>query len=318
MFAFLISFAFSVLYAKHEEKSFLSWMRTTNQIYTGDEYHLRFGIFLTNLRRIQEFNSANDKRSFRVGLNKFSCYTPSEYKVLLGFRRKPIPNRQKIITKKMNDPDQVDWRDKGVVNAVKNQGQCGSCWAFGSVQACESSYAIKYGTLYTCSEQNLVDCVANCYGCNGGFISSTFNYILLVQNGLLNLEKDYPYKAEEDTCVFNLAKGVNKILSFEQGVAHDEDYLKSMVAKGVCAIGIDASQWSFQTYSGGVYDESECSSEFLDHAVGLVGYGSENGVDYWIVRNSWGPDWGEKGYIRMSRNKDNQCGVATETYLVHT
>lgn len=291
-------------------------MRRTNQIFTGDEYHLRFGIFLANSRRVQEFNSV--KRTFKVGLNKFACYTPAEYKVLLGLRRNPVPSRQKIVNKaKTNEPDSVDWREKNIVNEIKNQGNCGSCWAFGTIQACESAYALAHGTLYSCSEQNLVDCVPNCYGCNGGFVSSSLNYVLLNQNGSFNSEEDYPYQAEEIKCTFNPNKMINKILSFEKLPEADESALKTLSSKGVCAIGIDASQWSFKTYTSGIYDESECSSEFLDHAVGLVGYGTENGVDYWIVRNSWGADWGEKGYIRMSRNKDNQCGIATDVYQVH-
>ena len=171
MFAFLVSLAFSALISQHEEKSFLSWMRRTNQIFTGDEYHLRLGIFLTNSRRVREFNS--DKKTFKVGLNKFACYTPAEYKVLLGRRQLSMPSRQKIVNKfKGDEPDHVDWREKGIVNEVKNQGQCGSCWAFGTIQACESAYALSHGTLNICSEQDLVDCVPDCQGCNGGVEST--------------------------------------------------------------------------------------------------------------------------------------------------
>lgn len=317
MFSFFVTCTFSVLFAKHEEKSFLSWMRRTNQFFTDDEYHLRFGIFLSNSRRVQEFNSAH--KSFKVSVNKFACYTPSEYRILLGLRRHvSTSNRQKIVKKAAgNEPDYVDWREKGIVNEIKNQGQCGSCWAFGSIQACESAYALAHGTLNSCSEQNLIDCVPNCYGCNGGFPTSAVNYVILNQAGQFNSESDYPYKAVEENCKYDASKAINKILSWESGKAGDEDYLKTLVSKGVCAIGIDAAAWSFQSYSSGIYDEPECSSEFLDHSVGLVGYGTENGVDYWIVRNSWGTDWGEKGYIRMSRNKDNQCGVATDTFQVY-
>lgn len=316
MFAALVSFAVSALIAPHQEKSFLSWMRKSNQFYTGDEYHFRLGVFLANSQRVQEFNSA--KKTFKVGLNKFACYTPAEYNALLGHIQPSTQNRERIVKKFKGDvPDSVDWRDKGIVNPIKDQAQCGSCWAFGTIQACESAYALAHGTLLSCSEQNLVDCCISCSGCNGGLESAALEFIINQQGGYLNSEDDYPYTAVDGTCKFDSTKGINKIVSYEHGKAGDEDYLKTLIAQGVCDIAIDASQWSFQLYTGGVYDEPSCSSSFLDHAVGLVGYGTDGGVDYWLVRNSWGTSWGEKGYIRMSRNKNNQCGVATDALQVH-
>lgn len=319
MFALFASFALSkLLIQQSEEKAFLSWMRRTNQIYSGDDYHLRFGIFLTNKRLVQEINSA--KKSYTVELNKFASYTPAEYKALLGLKMDPTTKSQ-IKTnafRRSNEADSVDWRQKGIVNEIKDQGACGSCWAFGTVQACESSYALTHGTLYSCSEQNLVDCVPNCFGCDGGFPSSAINYVLLCQNGELIPETDYPYTALYGKCYYDTvkAKGINKILSFKPGVAGDEDALKEMVSTGVCIVGIDAAPASLKLYKSGIYYEPDCSSEFLNHCVGLVGYGSETAGDYWIVRNSWGKTWGEEGYIRMSRNRNNNCGIASDTYII--
>lgn len=316
MFAYLLSFACSALIAQHEEKSFLSWMRQTNQIFTGDEYQFRLGIFLSNQQRVKQFNSRNEK-TFTVGINKFACLTESEYKSLLGHKPRSALRNKVIqrITKKADES--VDWRTKGIVNAVKDQGQCGSCWAFGTVQACESAYALATGTLNVCSEQNLVDCVTECAGCSGGLESAALDYILTKQDGYLMGDEDYPYKAYEQTCKFDKSKGINQIKSYDHGKQGDEEYLAQLVSQGVCDVAIDASNWSFQLYSGGIYDESACSSVNLDHAVGLVGYGTENGVDYWIIRNSWGSSWGEKGYIRMIRNKSNQCGVASDALQVY-
>lgn len=291
-------------------------MRKSNQFYTGDEYHFRLGVFLANSQRVQEFNSA--QKTFKVGLNKFACYTPAEYKAILGRIQISKQPRQQIVNKFKGDvPDTVDWREKGIVNPVKDQASCGSCWAFGTIQACESAYALAHGQLLSCSEQNLVDCVTSCYGCSGGLESSALDYIINEQDGYLNSEDDYPYKAVDGTCKFDSSKGINKIVTYEHGKQGDEDYLKTLSAQGVCDIAIDASQWSFQLYTSGIYDEPSCSSSFLDHAVGLVGYGTDDNVDYWLVRNSWGPSWGEKGYIRMIRNKSNQCGVATDALQVH-
>ena len=211
----------------------------------------------------------------------------------------------------------MDWREHHVVNPIKNQGQCGSCWAFGTIQAIESSYAIVHSTLYVCSEQNLVDCCTYCYGCNGGVESQALEYVLRAQDGSVSLEADYPYTAlDGEKCLFDTSRAVAPITGYVNGVRFDEENLKELVANGVCDIAIDASQWSFQMYSGGVYDEPACSSSRIGHAVGLVGYGAEDGREFWIVRNSWGEEWGESGYVRMSRNKDNQCGVATDPLQV--
>lgn len=290
-------------------------MRNTNQIYTGDEYHFRLGIFLINSRRVREFNSAH--QTFKLGLNKLSCHTPSEYKSLLGRHQISNPKRRTTIKQFKGDlPSSIDWRDKGVVNEIKDQGQCGSCWAFGTVQACESAYAISYGTLNSCSEQEIVDCCEYCSGCDGGVECVTLDYILRLQDGLLMSEEDYPYKFFQQRCAYDKTKGINKIKGYINGEKGDEENLKLLISQGVCDIGIDASRFSFQLYSGGIYDEPACSSTALDHAVGLVGYGSMNDQDFWIVRNSWGTSWGERGYIRMSRNKNNQCGVATDPLQV--
>ncbi|KAK8842466.1 hypothetical protein M9Y10_026053 [Tritrichomonas musculus] len=315
MLFYLVSFAFSALIAPHEEKSFLSWMRTSNQFYTGDEYHFRLGIYLSNARRVQEFNSA--KNSFKLSLNKFACYTPAEYKTLLGRRQSQVQPRQSIVNKyKGDEPSSIDWREKGAVNEIKDQGQCGSCWAFGTVQACESAYAIAHGKLYSCSEQEILDCCEYCSGCDGGAEDVTLDYIIRLQDGFLMSEEDYPYKFFQTRCAYDKSKRINQIKGYIHGEKGDEDALKTLISQGVCDIGIDATKFSFQLYSGGIYDEPSCSSRALNHAVGLVGYGSMNDVDYWIVRNSWGKAWGEKGYIRMSRNKNNQCGVATDPLQV--
>lgn len=318
MLAILASFCLSALIAPHEEKSFISWMRKSNQFYTGEEYHFRLGIFLTQSRYIREFNSV--KRSFKLGLNDLSCYTPSEYRCLLGNFQSLAPSRQKIIDKITNDlPESVDWRNKGVVNEIQNQGLCGSCWAFSSVQACESAYAISHGTLFKCSEQNIIDCChqGGCSGCSGGYNNQALDFILNTQNGFLNSESDYPYIGIDGDCKFDSTKGISQIKSIVSGIKGDEDYLKKLVSQGVCSIAIDGSWVSFQEYSGGIYDNPMCTDESgINHAVGLVGYGSENGVDYWIVRNSWGIIWGEDGYVRMSRNKENQCGISNLAFLV--
>ena len=315
MFAVLLSFAISALVAPHEEKSFLNWMRKHNRIFVGDEYNFRLGIFLSNQRRVQEHNK---KSTFTLGLNHLSCLTTAEYRSLLGHIPRATPSRSQIVKIVKDDiPDSKDWREAGIVNAVKDQASCGSCWAFGTIQACESAYALVHNELLSCSEQNLVDCCTTCHGCNGGIESNALDYILNQQKGNLNLESDYPYKARDELCNYRFWKAVNQIKSYAHGQSGDEEYLKYLSSQGVCDVAIDAGSFSFQLYSGGVYYDSSCSTIHLNHAVGLVGYGTEGTSDYWIVRNSWGPSWGEAGYIRMARNANNQCGIASDALQVY-
>jgi len=305
------------MYSAAEEQSFVGWMRQNNHLYTGEEYKLRLGIYLTNQRKVREFNS-NSEHSFKIGMNKLSALTPSEYRSLLGDRTdaKPVKATSRASTP---NGDSVDWRKKGVVNHIKDQGQCGSCWTFGAVQTLESNYAIKNGKLPVFSEQNLVDCVTSCYGCGGGLAREALSYVLENQNGKIMLESDYPYRAVQQACKYDSSKAFNTgIKSVAFTTPNSESDLAAKVESvGPVSISIDASHSSFQLYTGGIYDETACSSVSLDHAVGCVGFGKEGGQNYWIVRNSWGEDWGESGYIRMIKDKNNQCGVATRpTYPV--
>ncbi|OHT08997.1 Clan CA, family C1, cathepsin L-like cysteine peptidase [Tritrichomonas foetus] len=291
-------------------------MRSSNQYYTGDEYQFRLGIFLSNQRRVNEFNAAG--HSFTVAMNKFAAYTPAEYKQLLGHKSTSSPSK-KAATKTNAKPnkDSVDWRDSGIVNPIKDQGGCGSCWAFSVIQAMESQWAFVNKELPDLSEQNLVDCVVTCYGCGGGDEYLSYDYVLQFQNGLWMKQADYPYVGYDQSCRYDSAKGVCKFSSYYRPTeSQDEDALAAACEKdGVVSVAIDASNWSFQLYSGGIYDEPSCNPTYLDHAVGLVGFGVEGSTKYWIVRNSWGTSWGEKGYVRMVRGKNNQCGVATDVII---
>jgi cathepsin L len=283
-------------------------MRQTNQFFTGDEYHSRLGVWLANKRFVQEHNKAHD---FKVSLNHLAHLTQAEYQSLLGF--KGISNGKVQQIKGDDVPDSFDWREKGVVNAIKNQGSCGSCWSFSTIQCIEGIYAKNKGTLYSLSEQNLVDCVTTCNGCNGGLMDNAYKYVIASQGGKFMLESDYPYTAKDGKCAFDASKSYAQIKADYQ-VPADETSLKAAVATyGPIAIAIDASHISFQLYTSGIYNPLICSSQNLDHAVGCVGYGTD-GKDYWIVRNSWGTTWGESGYIRMIRNKKNHCGVATMAF----
>jgi cathepsin F len=208
-------------------------------------------------------------------------------------------------------PTSWDWREHGAVGKVKDQGQCGSCWAFSTVGNLEGLYAIKNKTQKSFSEQQLVDCDKIDSGCNGGLMENAYKYIQ--QAGGLELEADYKYTARGQSCKFDKKKSAVNVTGFET-VGTDEERIKSYLqSTGPLAVALNAEPLQF--YSGGIIDmdESECDPSALDHGVTLVGYGTEDGKDFWIVRNSWGAGWGEQGYFRMARGKGT-CGI--NTYVV--
>jgi len=295
------------MYTAAQEKSFVAWMRSNNAYYTGDEYKQRLGTFLTNQRLVSEHNA---KKTFRVAMNKFAALTPAEYRSMLGF--KPIKAQKASVASGRRNDVELDWRTKGCVNPIKDQGQCGSCWAFSTVQSVEGCYAAQKGTLYSLSEQQIVDCVDSCAGCDGGLMTAALDWVLKHQDGGFMGEDDYPYHPYETTCAFDPSKVKVTIVGYKEIQEGSEaDLADKCASQGPIAIAIDASNWSFQMYSGGIYDEPSCSSYNLDHGVGCIGYGTEGSTKYWIVRNSWGEDWGEQGYIRMVKDKNNQCGEAS-------
>ncbi|CAK5006187.1 unnamed protein product [Meloidogyne enterolobii] len=263
--------------------------------------------------------------SFQVGENHMADLPFNQYRKLNGFKR-PLgdavtrKNASSTFLPPLNMyavPESVDWRNKGLVTSVKNQGMCGSCWAFSATGALEGQHSRKLGTLVSLSEQNLIDCTKGepygNMGCNGGLMDNAFQYI--EDNKGVDTETSYPYKAKNGKkCLFKRSNVGATDTGYVDLPSGDEDKLKIAVAtQGPISVAIDAGHRSFQLYTHGVYDEEACSPDNLDHGVLVVGYGTDDiHGDYWLVKNSWGEHWGENGYIRMSRNKDNQCGIASK------
>jgi C1A family cysteine protease len=272
------------------------------------EYFLRYNVFKKNLKRFSQ-----NKASYKMGINQFTDLTPTEFrKGYLNLDMKLVNkiNYKKVSVNSKNDaPESWNWVDKGVFGPVKDQGYCGSCWAFSTMGNIEALNAMKTKEYVALSEQQLVDCDTEYdQGCNGGLMEYAFAY--LVEKGCMT-EKDYPYVGYDDTCHYDESKVFLRIDSWLMLDTQDENEIKEFLyTNGPLAIAINADP--FQYYTGGIIDEDEwsCDPEGLNHGVVLVGYGNESGVDYWIIRNSWGDYWGEDGYVRVARGKGT-CGVNT-------
>jgi len=303
------------------------WMLRHGRNYTDKlEEKFRLKIYMENKIKIARHNQMAHKghKSYFLKMNHFGDMLHHEFVNLMnGFDYaakmaiRPETDNDRVLWMAPANveeyPETMDWREKGAVTPVKDQGQCGSCWAFSSTGSLEGQHFRKTGQLLSLSEQNLVDCSGDFgnNGCNGGLMDNAFRYIKA--NGGIDTERSYPYEGTDEKCHFNpntVGETDRGFVDIPQG--SEEDLKKALATVGPVSIAIDASHESFQFYSHGVYDEPECDPMGLDHGVLAVGYGTmDNGDDYWLVKNSWSEKWGLDGYIRMSRNKDNQCGVAT-------
>ena len=205
---------------------------------------------------------------------------------------------------------EVDWVAKGAVTPVKNQGSCGSCWAFSTTGSMEGAHFIKTGTLLSLSEQNLVDCSTKNNGCHGGDMDLAFKY---TESAALESEKNYPYKGEKwfnKGCKYDSSKGEVKVTSFHDVTANSSEALKAAIAKGPVSVAIEADKSAFRFYSTGIIKATAGCGTNLDHGVLAVGYGTENGTPYYKVKNSWGAGWGEEGYVRLEIVDGNgTCGI---------
>jgi cathepsin L len=251
------------------------------------------------LEYVENHNRQN--LGFELGMNAFADLTSEEFGQMYLSK---VINASEL--KQSNDvftynpmlemADTVDWRTKGVVTAIKDQKQCGSCWAFSTTGSVEGAWGIKKGQLVSLSEQQLVDCSGSYgnEGCNGGLMDSSFKY--LIAKGGSCTEQSYPYTARDGQC--KTCTPVVTISSFKDVQAKSEQALQQAIQTvGPVSVAIDASHSSFQLYKSGVYFESRCSPTQLDHGVLAVGYGTQGSSDYYIVKNSWGTSWGSSGYI---------------------
>jgi len=305
----------SALTETEYRQAFEDFKGNFNKQYLQSEENVRYNIFKQNLDRVNAWDT--EASGFTIGINEFADLSSEEFASLYnGFKSNkvytPIEEEPSDVKSGVTG-DVVNWVTKGAVTGIKNQGQCGSCWSFSATGSMEGAKFLKEAVLTSLSEQNLVDCSVSQGndGCNGGLMDQAFQYV--IDNKGIDTEASYTYTATgPNSCKFKATDIGDTISSFQDITSGSESALLTAVNQQPISVAIDASNYSFQLYSGGVYYESQCSSSQLDHGVLAVGYGtSTTGTDYWLVKNSWGTSWGLKGYIQMSRNRNNNCGIAT-------
>lgn len=309
-------------------KEFTSFQERFSKRYESvEDLEHRFQVFAENVRNIIEHN-ADRSQNFTMGINRFTDMTPQEFKeqvVGKGLqKREPLGSFGcgTFSNDASGAPEKIDWRTS-VVNPIQDQRSCGSCYSFATTANAESVWAIHSGKLLKLSEEFIVDCATGAgyynMGCNGGNMDSAFKY--MINNGQCT-EESYPYTAgsgQSGTCKKCSSAGVS-FSACKDVTPKDQVSLKGAVAKNPVVVAIEADTRYFQSYTSGILDSVSCGTN-LDHAVEIVGYGAENGMKYWIVRNSWGTSWGENGYFRVLRSESKNdigiCGIAAEpSFLV--
>lgn len=279
----------------------------------GKEFVKRLEIFIEMIEKIEAHN-ADSTQTYKMGLNQFSHLTVDEWRDAVRLSTRPGNLRKDPAAGVHGEPvhaspSSVDWVAKGAVTPVKNQGQCGSCWSFSATGGMEGAYFLAGNPLTSFSEQELVSCDSSDNGCNGGWMDAAFSWIKA--NGGIATEASYPYTSGTGSTGSCKGTGNSVTKSAPKGFvdvqANSVSALMDAVAQQPVSIAIQANQAAFQSYSSGVLT-SKCGQQ-LDHGVLAVGYGTLNGVDYWKVKNSWGPSWGDAGYILIERSSANLCGV---------
>jgi len=289
--------------ARVSHLDFVQFVQDHGKKYHSDhEFLYRFSIFQQNMAEVEIMN-INSTAVF--GVTQFSDLTHDEFKhMYLMNNLPPVEEGEYLEIPKVQAPTKFDWRSSGAVTPVKNQGQCGSCWAFSATENIESVWKIAGHPIPSLSPQQMVDCDKDCFGCGGGWPYRAMNYI--IRAGGQDSESSYPYTARNGQCAFKPASVVAKIKSYKNIPKNEQQIKEALATTSPFSICVDASRWS--SYRGGVMTANQCGRN-IDHCVQLVGYDETGAQKFWIVRNSWGTGWGESGYIRLAMGTDT-CAMA--------
>ncbi|XP_034016189.1 cathepsin S-like [Thalassophryne amazonica] len=313
LFMVLCEFAVADVFAQLDQHWEL-WKKMHNKVYSHEIEEMGHRhIWEGNLELISIHNleASLGLHSYELAMNHLGDLTTEEIDQTLAGTIVPENLERTPVMLKVDSsvPQSLDWRTKGLVTNVKKQGQCGACWAFSAVGSLEGQLKKTTGVLLSLSTQNLVDCSRKygSHGCKGGFMTHAFRYI---KDHGLETEVAYPYTGQLGECKYNPEHRVANCSGYICLPEGDEASLKLALATvGPIAVAVDSSRHKFRFYHHGVYRDPTCSHK-VDHGVLAVGYGTEKGEDYWLIKNSWGRHFGDEGYIKMARNANDQCGVS--------
>jgi cathepsin F len=310
----LLAFLAVAFAAQDPLQQFIAFQHKYGKSYTSStEFDMRFTVFKNNLAIAAKLNAKGDNATY--GVTKFMDMTPDEFKNIILMKKpinKNIPGKVWEAKKLVGLAASFDWRDKGAVTPVYNQGQCGSCWAFSITENIESQWFLAGNTLTSLSMEQVVDCDTSDDGCGGGDPPTAYEYV--ISAGGQEYYSDYPYTAgggQAGSCQFNKAD-IDAVLSNWQYVTQsgDESAMQSfLVSNGPISVCVDAESWQY--YQGGIITTNSDCGDSLDHCVMITGYGQAEETNFWWVRNSWGTDWGEEGYLQVQMGAD-VCGIADE------
>nr|ABG73218.1 cathepsin L 2 precursor [Diaprepes abbreviatus] len=334
LLATLVAYSHAISYQVLVQEQWEQFKLEHGKVYESEsENEYRQSVFMENLFQINEHNKLYEMglSSYQMAMNHLGDLTKDEFMRIYTVNMPQLPQSENLSDSEpwldlpqdlqgfvtyalptnldeVDLPTDIDWRQKGAVTPVKNQRNCGSCWSFSATGALEAQWFKKTNKLISLSEQQLVDCSGRYgnHGCHGGWMHWAFGYIK--ENGGIDTEQSYPYTAKDGRCAYkpgNKAATVSQVIMVPRG----ENQLAAKVSSvGPISIAAEVSH-KFQFYHSGVYDEPQCGHS-LNHAMLAVGYGSMGGKNFWLVKNSWGTGWGDQGYIRMAKDKNNQCGIA--------
>merc|ERR1719199_431165 len=294
------------------EYKFMSFISENNRSYgTVAEYKFRLAQFEKRVAEHERWNAIEGQTSTQ-GVNHLTDRTDDEIKMLNGFKQMPTVVEKNYVAYDASASAPIDWRAKGGVTPVKDQGQCGSCWSFSTTGSMEGAHFVATGNLVSLSESNLVDCSWLNHGCNGGMMDLAFRY---AESYPLETEADYPYKASTGifACKYDKSKGKVQVKTYNDVSPRSSDALKAALQHGPVSVAIEADQPVFHQYTGGIITSESCGTS-LDHGVLTVGYGVDSKVgEYYIVKNSWTTGWGEQGYVRIAvKDGAGICGIQSQ------